>query len=79
MKFSIRTAEHYRDFQFIMHAEGCKDIRKDANVYGGYTETVEGPDAKTAANDWLTKSGLNGPDYETPWTVEHIRFLPCCK
>lgn len=80
MKFTIRTAEMTRDFQFILHSSGCKDIQKDSRTYGGYTEEIEGPTAKEATQDWLNRNQYDGPDcvYDSPWTVEYVKFLPCC-
>lgn len=78
--YTMRTAEHTRDFQFIMHAAGCKDIAKDARTYGGDTEQCEGATPEEAAQAWLDASGYSDTSvYETPWTLEHVKMLPCCK
>lgn len=84
MKYSMRTKEISRGSDmFVMHAAGCKDIRRDAATCGGYSDVFESSAAtpEAAATEWLVKNQYDGPDclYDSPWTVEHVDIKPCCR
>ena len=83
MKYTIRTNELSTAHMFIMHAEGCKDIAKDAMRHGGYTQTHESnaTTPELAAAEWLINEGYAGPNcvYESEWQVSDIKILPCCR